>query len=275
MNLRLRINGQPGQGVAADDRGLCYGDGLFETLYLHDGCAPLWPRHMTRLAEGCRRLNLPTPDPERLWREVLAASAGLVAAVVKVTWTRGSGQRGYAAPEPVQPTLIVSAAAPTPWPEDWYHAGIRMHLCRTRLAIQPLLAGMKHLNRLEQVLARSEWQDQTVAEGLMLDLQERVVSATASNVFAVDGNTLRTPPVERCGVAGVARAELLARWPDTVVADLSLEDLFAADALFITSAVRGIVPVRELAGYDWVGPVRLRDLQRDWYAAGLPGAVRT
>lgn len=271
MNPHLRINGRPGSTVEATDRGLSYGDGLFETLWLRAGAAPLWPRHMTRLREGCRRLGMPSPDPDMLWREVQAAGAGLDAAVVRITWTRGSGPRGYAPPASAHPTCMVSAASNTPWPADWYHHGIRMHLCRTRLAIQPALAGLKHLNRLEQVLARREWQDPTLSEGLMLDLEDRVISATAANVFALFGDTLHTPAVDRCGVAGTARAEMLARHAETEVAELSLERLLDADALFVTSAVRGIVPVRELAGRTWPVSARVRELQDQWQSAGLPG----
>ncbi|HET7266546.1 MAG TPA: aminodeoxychorismate lyase [Oleiagrimonas sp.] len=273
MSARVRVNGHPGMHVDAADRGLAYGDGLFETIWLDGGRAPLWPRHMTRLRDGCRRLGMPEPDPERLWHEVRVASAGLAFAVVRITWTRGCGPRGYAPPTTMNPTCIVSAAPSTPWPADWYHHGIRMHLCRTRLAVQPALAGLKHLNRLEQVLARREWSDPQVGEGLMLDTEQRVISATAANVFALCGQRLYTPPVDRSGVAGTARAELLARHPDTVVAELSLETLLDADAVFVTSAVRGIVPVHELDGHAWTASTRVRDMQQAWHASGMPPGV--
>lgn len=273
MNPRVLINGAVGEVVPADDRGLRYGDGLFETVWLQAGHAPLWTRHMARLAEGCRRLHMPAPASEQLWHEVLQVTESLSDAVVRITWTRGSGQRGYAPPATPEPLRVVSAASATAWPADWYHHGIAMHLCRTRLAIQPALAGLKHLNRLEQVLARREWTDPTVAEGLMLDLEDRVVCATSANVFAVFGEQLRTPPVTRCGVAGTARAEWLARHPDTIVADMSLTDLYAADAVFLTNAVRGIMPVRQLADHVWAVPDCVRQWQSQWQAAGLPGSV--
>ncbi|HET8553362.1 MAG TPA: aminodeoxychorismate lyase [Rhodanobacteraceae bacterium] len=273
MNLRTRINGKSETAIASDDRGLCYGDGLFETVWLYEGRAPLWPRHMARLADGCRRLQMPAPDPDRLWRDVQAVVANLDRAVVRITWTRGRGPRGYAPPRDQQPTCVVSAAE-LPLPSaDWYHQGIRMHVCRTRLAMQPALAGLKHLNRLEQVLARNEWQDETVGEGLMLDLEDRVIGATAANIFAVRDGRLFTPALTRCGVAGTARAEILAECAGATVTDMSLSDLEQADELFLTSAVRGIVPVRELAGHVWpVGPCT-RQLQARWQAAGLPPQV--
>lgn len=270
MIPRVRINGQPDTRIDATDRGLCYGDGLFETVWVCAGRAPLWPRHMARLRHGCERLALPWPDPDWLWSQLQQAASGLQRAVVRITWTRGSGPRGYAAPTEAKPTCVVSAAALPKASADWYHQGIRLHLCQTRLARQPALAGLKHLNRLEQVLARNEWRDESINEGLMLDMQEHVTSATAANLFAVRDGQLHTPALDACGVAGTARAELLARHPDTQVCTISLPELLSCNEVFLTSAVRGIVPVRELAGQTWpVGPVT-RALQSQWQAAGLP-----
>ncbi len=273
MTTHVRIDGKPETAVAATDRGFCYGDGLFETVWVSDGRAPLWSRHMARLHDGCRRLYLPLPDPDQLWHEVRRASAGLGNAVVRITWTRGTGPRGYAPPREAQPTCVVRAAAlPLP-PTDWYHQGIRMYLCQTRLGLQPALAGLKHLNRLEQVLARNEWHDDTVGEGLMLDLEDRVVSATAANVFFVRDGCFFTPVLTRCGVAGTARAEVLER-RDVEVVDTAFDAFMAADEVFLTSAVRGIVPVRELAHHRWrVGPAT-QQLQAEWSAQGLPPQVR-
>ena len=142
-----------------------------------------------------------------------------------------------------------------PWPEypeAWRTGGVGVRWCATRLGVQPRLAGLKHLNRLEQVLARAEWDDPAVAEGLMLDLDGRAVSGTQSNLFVLHRGTLLTPPVDRCGVAGVARAVALetARACGVAVreARLSREDVTAADALFLTSSLIGVWPVRELDG---------------------------
>lgn len=273
MTSRLRVNGRPDAGPAANDRGLCYGDGLFETIWWHHGRAPLWERHMARLEEGCRRLRLPVPAPGYLLDEVQKTAEGLETAVLRVTWTRGPGPRGYVVRGQLQPTCIVSAASAPQPPADWYHHGIGLRLCRTRLAVQPALAGLKHLNRLEQVLARNEWHDDSVDEGLMLDLEDRVIGATAANLFAVSDGHVYTPSVQRCGVAGTARAEVLARRSDARVTDLTLDDVLHADEVFLTSAVRGIVPVHRFDGHVWSLGRHTRRLQREWHAAGLPPQV--
>ena len=224
----MRVNGEPAERIAANDRGVLYGDGLFETIRFQRGRAPLWPRHMARLAHGCEQLQLPVPDAALLMREALAEVAGREHAVVRITLTRGVGARGYAQPAAVQPTRIV-AASPLPRLEPaMYRDGIRLHLCATQLGDQPRLAGIKHLNRLEQVLARAEWNDPAIAEGLVCDTRGNAISATAANLFAVIGDVVVTPSVERCGVAGVMRAELLECLPHVAVRDLPLAECLAA-----------------------------------------------
>ncbi|WP_049620868.1 aminodeoxychorismate lyase [Frateuria defendens] len=266
--VRVLVDGQAQDRVSVFDRGLSYGDGLFETLRFEAGEAPLWPRHMQRLASGCERLGLPAPDAALLREEARAVSAGLAQAVVRITVTRGTGARGYAPPAMVQPTRIVAAFPLPPLPAAHYRHGIRMRLCRLRLAEQPLLAGMKHLNRLEQVLARAEWSDPAIAEGLLCDATGRAISATMMNLFAVLDGALVTPALERCGIAGVGRAEVLAARP-AQVRDLPLDELLRAREVFLSSSVRGILPVCELDGRTLeVGPVA-RAMQRHWRGLGF------
>jgi len=265
----ILVNGALGGSIAADDRGLSYGDGLFETVLLVNDRAPLWSRHMARLAEGCARLLLPAPDVEQLARETAQAGAGLARVVVRITLTRGAGPRGYAMPDPARTTRIVAASPAPMTPPDWYYSGVRVRLCALRLGQQPRLAGIKHLNRLEQVLARAEWNAADIAEGILCDAGARVIGATAANLFAVIGGRLLTPALDRCGVAGVARAEVLAHRPDCAVRDLTMTELMQADEVFLTNSVRGILPVTALDDRRWpIGPVA-RALQAHWRALGL------
>lgn len=265
----ILVNGIANSTVAAEDRGLCYGDGLFETILFVGDRAPLWQRHMARLAAGCARLSLPAPDFDLLKNEAMLTSARLARAVVRITLTRGVGPRGYAIAVSSAAATRIVAAAPAPQiPADWYHRGIRVRECRLQLSEQPLLAGIKHLNRLEQVLARVEWNDDDIAEGVLCDAAGRVIGATAANLFALIDGRLVTPALERCGVAGVARAEVLAR-RECEVRDVRMEELVRADEVFLTNSVRGIVPVASLDARRWpVGPVA-RGLLADWRALGL------
>lgn len=262
------INGAAASGVDALDRGLQYGDGLFETIRVVHGRAPLWPWHRARLRRDCERLCLPAPDCALIEAEMAQVSAQTTRAVVRVTLTSGRGERGYARPRVPSPTRMV-AALPAPGLERAaYERGVRVRWCETALGINPALAGIKHLNRLEQVLARAEWDDPQIAEGLQCDGEQRVVSATAANLFAVSGGRVRTPVLSRCGVAGVARQRIIELMPDCIIRDFTRAQLLESDEIFLSSSVRGIVPVRALAERAFApGPVT-RALQAQWWNLG-------
>lgn len=267
--LRLLVDGVEGAALSPLDRGLAYGDGLFESIRFVDGMAPLWPRHVHRLSASCERLRLPIPDEKLLAQEAAEVVRGAADAVVRITLTRGAGERGYGMPVPSHPCRIVAAFASPQAVVASYRDGVRLRLCRLRLAEQPALAGMKHLNRLEQVLARSEWSDPTIADGVLLDASDRVVSTTMANLFAVIGGRPVTPSLDRCGIAGVGRAEVLAV-REVEVRDLALGELLHASELFLSSSVRGILPVQALADTVYVpGPVT-RALQSHWRGLGFP-----
>lgn len=247
--------------VALDpaDRGLAYGDGLFETMLVFAHQAVWWPAHWARLARGAGATGIGMPQREWLEAELgPLLSAAPDNAVLKLILTRGAGGRGYAADPDIETTLVLSVhAAPPPPP-----APLALRWCDTRLAIQPALAGFKHLNRLEQVLARAEWRDPAIHEGLMLDTEGRVACATSANVFARLGGRWLTPPVDRRGVAGVARAWVLANVPDSAEAELTAADVESAEALFLCNAVRGILPVGSLGEKRWAPQPALEELRR-------------
>jgi 4-amino-4-deoxychorismate lyase len=269
MTARLRVNGVAVTQVSALDRGFGYGDGLFESIRLVGTVAPLWSRHMQRLLEGCARLRIPAPDPAQLWREALDVGSDMSQSVLRITITRGPGERGYALPASPQPTRVVAAFAPPQVVAEAYVQGIRLRVCDIRLAEQPLLAGIKHLNRLEQVLARAEWNDPTIAEGVLRDSHDRVISATMANLFAVVDGELLTPALDRCGVAGVARAEVLATCPQARIGELTLERLLGASEIFLSSSVRGILPVHSLDDRSYAPGATTRQLQRHWRNLGF------
>jgi len=269
MTERLLVNGSPSTPVSALDRGLAYGDGLFETIRFVRGAAPLWSRHMARLHEGCQRLRLPLSDAEMLLREAGAVIDGLEHAVVRVTLTRGLGERGYAPSPTPTPTRIVAGFEAPAMSGDAYANGLRVRWCDTRLAAQPLLAGLKHLNRLEQVLARAEWSDPAIGEGLLCDSDGQVISGSMTNLFAMLDGVLVTPALNRCGVAGVARAEILASQAEAQVRAVSASELAQASEIFLCSSVRGILPVQALGDTVYVpGPVT-RVLQQHWRGLGF------
>lgn len=259
------VDGCPAQAASLADRGLAYGDGLFETIGVKAGNPQLLERHLVRLAHGCERLHI-AADLALVRAELLAFADEMGEGVAKLILTRGDGLRGYAAPAATIARRILLASPLPAYPAIHAEQGIRVFACKTRLAEQPLLAGLKHLNRLEQVLARSEWQDSEHAEGLMLDTSGRVIEGVYSNLFVVRQGRLITPDLSRCGVAGVMRAELLAQAEhhaiEASVQALDMQQLLAADEVFLCNSLYGVWPVTALQGHRWpVGPLT-RKLQR-------------
>lgn len=231
------------QSVPFDDRGLAYGDGLFETVLLRGGAPVLWRYHTARLAQGCQRLGVPMPSQEALdatWQGAPTAELE----VLKLILTRGSGGRGYAVPEQAVPRLL-SRRTPFQFSIERWQQGVTVRLCDVRLARQPRLAGIKHLNRLENVLARREWSDATIAEGVLADSEGLVVEATSMNVFWQQAGEVFTPLLEQCGVAGTLRAALLDR---RAVAEgsLALDQLANVERLWVANSVQGVWPVTRL-----------------------------
>lgn len=259
----MLINGLPADSIAAADRGLAYGDGIFRTLEVRHGQPLLWVWQWQRLAADCAALRLPCPDEALLLAEIARVAASFERAVAKIVLTRGTGQRGYAMPADASVTRIVSAASWAGYPADRATQGIVLRWCETRLAIQPLLAGIKHLNRLENVFARSEWADPVIAEGLMCDMDGTVVEGTMSNLFIVQAGQLFTPLLDRCGVSGAMRACVLAAARELGLSvqemRLSVAQVLAADELFVCNSLAGIWPVRQLDGQPFaIGPLTVR-----------------
>jgi len=253
------VDGLPADALSLKDRGLAYGDGLFETIAVRGGQPLLLDRHLMRLADGCARLAI-AADIEQVRHELQSYATAMGEGVLKLILTRGDGLRGYAPDPSAQGRRILQGNPPAAYPAAHAEQGVRLFPCSTRLSRQPLLAGLKHLNRLEQVIARAEWQDSEHAEGLMLDQAGRVIEGVFSNLFLVRDGVLITADLKRCGVAGVMRAEILFQAESlgipVQITDIPLEQLQWADEVFVCNSVYGVWPVRACAALSWpVGPL--------------------
>ncbi|MGH8312036.1 MAG: aminodeoxychorismate lyase [Gammaproteobacteria bacterium] len=269
------VNGKPQDQVPVSDRGLQYGDGLFETLPTTHGQIPLLAYHLDRLYAGCERLAINAPSREKLQVELLNTARGEQHAIFKLLVTRGAGGRGYQPPSHAQATRILTRH---PWPDHpqaWREFGIQLRVCSTRLGHNSKLAGLKHLNRLEQVLARAEWSEREPwQEGLMLDEEGAVIEGTMTNVFARLANDHRvTPELSRCGVAGVMRRHLLERCMQdgepVHAVRLSLKELQDAREVFVCNSLIGIWPVRRLADQEYTVGEWTRRMQHCAQDAGM------
>jgi 4-amino-4-deoxychorismate lyase len=246
----ILINGIPGDVIAVTDRGLSYGDGVFRTLTVREGRLQHWPRHFAMLRSDCVALGIDCPDEAVLRAELEQVACRDPDCVVRITVTRGPGLRGYAPPTPANPTRIVMTSALPQYPSEFAARGIKALTCKLRLGFQPALAGIKHLNRLENVLARGEWSDPGVAEGLLLDAGNNVIEGTMSNLFIVERGGLVTPDLSRCGVAGVTRARIIEsagrHGVGCRVTPVSHERLLQADEILLVNSIIGVWQVREL-----------------------------
>jgi 4-amino-4-deoxychorismate lyase len=249
----MLINGAPGSTINAEDRGLAYGDGVFRTLRMQAGRPVCWERQYAKLQRDCSALKISCPSALVLSSELQQLGKSQPEGVAKIIITRGVSARGYAPSAQSEATRILSITPSVAFPADYSKTGVRMHVCKVRLGHQLLLAGIKHLNRLENVLAASEWQDQDVPEGLLSDISGNIISGTRSNLFMLRGNILYTPNLSHCGVAGVQRDRVM-DWGKQhgvtcKIADFHMEELVLADEIFLVNSVFGLWPVREIADY--------------------------
>ena len=240
------INGEPGTQLASSDRAIQYGDGVFETLAWRDRGLEFWPQHMARMQQACKQLKLPVIDPT-IWLQDISQLTLGERAVIKLILSRGTGGRGYAFSDKLQPSRLVAAYAWPNYSPQLNTQGIALRRCATPVSMNTALAGIKHLNRLDNVLARNEWQDSAIAEGLMCDIDDNVIEGTMSNLFAVKQSVLYTPLLNRAGVRGVIREQIILianRLKLSVIErDIKVNELLTMDELFITNSLIGIWPV--------------------------------
>lgn len=273
---RYWIDGLPAALLNPAARAVHYGDGVFETIRVRDGIPEYLERHRLRLQAGAERLQLAFSDWSGLEAELQQRAGELCHGVIKVILSREGGSRGYRISADQGVICIVSTHPLPVYPREYTNQGVRVRICDLRLGLQPRLAGIKHLNRLEQVMARAEWEQQ-YAEGLLLDCQERLVGGTMSNLFIVRDGDVYTPPLDNCGVAGTMRSVLL----DLAVASglrvsrqaLTLRDLESAQEVFLCNSLIGIWPVVSIVDQleFVVGPLT-QGLQRALVGQGQTGA---
>ena len=249
------INGSFNQTISPLDRGFAYGDGVFRTIKMQGGLPQLWPQHYQKLVADCAAINIVCPSAELLMSDLSQLFLGDVEnvdlmAVAKIIITRGEGTRGYTPPAITAPMRVVLKSAMPIYPETRFNDGVNLTVCGTRLAAQPKLAGVKSLNRLENVLARMEWNDQEVAEGIMLDMQDNVIECTSANIFARFNETLMTPSLQQCGIAGITRQRIIDLATTLklkiAVETFNLEKLYVADEVIICSSLYGAWQVQKI-----------------------------
>lgn len=249
------VNGSAHGLITPFDRGFAYGDGVFRTLKVVHGIPEAWPLHYQKLVADCSVIGIVAPAAELLMHDMQQLFLLNEIAVAKIVITRGESERGYAPPAVSLPLRVVIKSNLPDYPAENFTKGISLYLCETKLAHQPRLAGIKHLNRLESVLARSEWHDVSFVDGVMLDQENNVIECTAANIFAKYDHVLVTPDLSHCGVAGVMRERIMQLAPrlgySMSMKKLTLAELKLADEVFICNSLYGAWPVLSCDNHTW------------------------
>ena len=250
LKSMVLINGTEGSQIDVADRGFQYGDGVFETILVKNGAPLFLSKHLERLIYGCKILGIPFEDKTLLTREIMELTRCYGDhGVMKIILTRGLGGRGYKPPEKPSATRVISLHPKPVFSKSSETHGVKVILCKTRLGVNSALAGIKHLNRLEQILASKEWNDPDIQEGLMLDQAGRLIEGTKSNFFIVKSGVLYTPKIENCGVAGIMRSLVmrLAEEHGLNVKEtrISVENVINADEIFLTNSLIILWPVKQ------------------------------
>lgn len=254
------INGSFEQAISALDRGFSYGDGVFRTMRVRNGLPDNWPFHYQKLVADCAVIGIVCPSAEllmsdfqKLFEQELYLEDSIQ--VAKIIITRGEGERGYAPPVITVPTRVLIKSNLPHYATAHYEQGVQLHVCDTKLAAQPKLAGIKHLNRLENVIARMEWRDEAIFDGLMMNQSNQVIECTMSNIFVRLGNQLITPDLSQCGVAGITRQRILGLSSVlgmiVSIQEISLEQLLGADEVIICNSLYGAFQVTKISSTSW------------------------
>jgi 4-amino-4-deoxychorismate lyase len=263
------VNGSFDATISPFDRGFAYGDGVFRTLVMREGVPESWPQHYQKLVADCAVINIVCPSAELLMSDLQQLFLPDDVAVAKIIITRGEGNRGYTPPPITAPMRVVTKSAMPEYAETRFTDGVNLTVCEARLAAQPLLAGIKSLNRLENVLARMEWHSPDIADGIFLDTDNNVIECTAANIFARFGDTLITPSLTQCGVSGITRQHIidLAHIIPLKISieTFGLEKLLMADEVIICSSLYGAFQVKN---------IQEKSIKADGLAANIRAALK-
>ena len=261
MNTSSLINGVSADYLNINDRAIHYGDGLFETILCSEDALLYWPQHYQRLQTSADRLKLRCPDEAVFLDDIrtlleLNETSGASAYAIKIIITRGSSDRGYVIPKKTNEKRVVLISALAADYSSLVSGELlsgELYVCKNQVSINESLAGLKHLNRLENVLARNEWNDTAkhqYIDGLMLNARQQVIEGSMSNVFAVKENNLYTPDLSQSGVNGIMRDMIIdvagRKNIQLSTVDLKLEDLYGMEEIFISNSLMGIRSANKL-----------------------------
>lgn len=278
------INGTFKKNISVLDRGLAYGDGIFETMHWHVNIknkekvysVEYWQRHIERLKIGCEKIKLPMPSIELLGsykKKILKKSSesGVNSGVLKIIITRGVGGRGYKFESDLKPTVIFLSFPTKPIDQKLYKTGVKVRLCETNILENKTISGIKHLNRLDSVVARSEW-DANFFEGLFVDKSGNLLEGTMTNIFFIKNKILYFPNLKSCGIEGIMSQVIKEKtnlfFEGFMERNLKFSEINNFDAMFLTNSIIKVVPVKYLENVSFTITDELRSLVEYFSSSG-------
>jgi len=241
--LYCSVNYQPVDSLSIQDRGLAYGDGLFTTAKIAHGHVEMFKAHLERLQTGCIALGINLPNFEQLAEQVNKAVQNYPLAVLKIMITAGAGGRGYSRLGVQQCNVIMMIFDFPQHYLSWQQEGINLGIAQCQLGLTNILSGIKHLNRLEQVMIRKELDQCDSDDLLVLDLNQQVVETSCANIFWCEKGVWFTPEITQAGISGLMRNKILKMVENITVIKTGLPEFTQLDAAFICNSVMGLVPV--------------------------------
>tara|TARA_B110001452_G_C15146718_1_gene399185 strand:- start:31 stop:897 length:867 start_codon:yes stop_codon:yes gene_type:complete len=269
------VNGKFEDKISVFDRGLAYGDGFFETMAWKkedktgNFFIEFWERHLKRLSNGCRKLNINLPSKsilkshgDKIVRKAILM--GYLSGIIKIIITRGSGGRGYKYEENMIPTVIFIVSEKPIYSVKELVKGVNVKFCNTKLSSNRSIAGYKHLNRLDSVLSRSEWNTKEIFEGLITDEEDNVIEGTMTNVFTLSNDVIYTPSIDQIGIKGIMREIVIEKFSnyfkDIIQCKISKEEFLNSESIFLTNSIIKIIPVKNIEGKMYEIDKRIENL---------------
>lgn len=264
--------------ISVYDRGLSYGDGFFETMFWKN--APntstnkveFWDRHIMRIKDSCNLLNIKFPQEEMLfkYKEKILSKAQenkYKSGVLKIIITRGVGGRGYKYEENMTPTIIFQVSPKPSLSKIIYKNGVDVIFCKKSITRNENLSGYKHLNRLDSVLSRSEWNDPKIFEGIFLDKRENIIEGTMTNIFMLKKNTIYTPSINDSGIKGIMRQIVIEKcknfFDEIVIDKIPKKEFLSSDSIFLTNSILKILPIRKIENLEFKINKKIKEIMAD------------
>ena len=251
------INGKFKDSISVLDRGLAYGDGFFETMqWLGKNNESLqgvefWNRHVKRIIKSAKILKIKIPNKNifaEYKNKILTAAQkkDIYEGILKIIITRGVGGRGYSYENNMKPTIIF-IVFPNAIPKQIESVNVK--ICKSTISDNVDISGLKHLNRLDSVQARSEWNNKNIFEGIFIDNNENILEGTMTNIFFVKNKSLVTPSIISSGINGIMREVVLVYgkkfFNEIIIREIRKHEIENFDEMFLTNSIIKVLPVKK------------------------------